>query len=30
MDVLQDWVRGFIDHDGKFVEEFETTFNSSF
>lgn len=30
MDVLQDWARGFVDRDGKFVEEFQTTFNSSF
>lgn len=30
MDVLQDWARGFIDRDGKFIEEFQTTFNSSF
>jgi hypothetical protein len=30
MDVLHDWARGFGDRDGKFVEEFQTTFNSSF
>lgn len=30
MDVINDWARGFIDRDGKFVEEFQTTFNSSF
>lgn len=30
MDVLQDWARAFVDRDGKFVEEFQTTFNSSF
>lgn len=30
IDVLQDWARGFVDRDGKFVEEFQTTFNSSF
>lgn len=30
MDVLQDWARGFYDRDGKFVTEFQTTFNSSF
>jgi hypothetical protein len=30
MDVLQDWARGFVDRDGKFVKEFQTTFNSSF
>ena len=29
-DVLHDWARGFVDRDGKFVEEFQTTFNSSF
>jgi hypothetical protein len=29
-DVLQDWARGFIDRDCKFVHEFQTTFNSSF
>lgn len=29
-DVLNDWARGFVDRDGKFVEEFQTTFNSSF
>lgn len=29
-DVLQDWAEGFVDRDGKFVEEFQTTFNSSF
>lgn len=27
---LQDWARGFRDRDGKFVQEFQTTFNSSF
>lgn len=30
LDVLHDWARGFVDRDGKFVEEFQTTFNSSF
>jgi hypothetical protein len=30
MDLLQDWARDFVDRDGKFVEEFQTTFNSSF
>jgi hypothetical protein len=30
LDVLNDWARGFVDRDGKFVEEFQTTFNSSF
>ncbi len=29
-DVLNDWARGFCDRDGKFVEEFQTTFNSGF
>tara|TARA_R110002020_G_scaffold20374_57_gene69743 strand:- start:5280 stop:6254 length:975 start_codon:yes stop_codon:yes gene_type:complete len=28
-DVLRDWADGFIDRDGKFVEEFQRTFNSS-
>jgi hypothetical protein len=30
LDVLQDWARGFVDRDRKFVHEFQTTFNSSF
>ena len=30
LDVLSDWARGFVDRDGKFIEEFQTTFNSSF
>lgn len=30
LDVINDWARGFEDRDGKFVEEFQTTFNSSF
>jgi hypothetical protein len=30
LDVLNDWARGFVDRDGKFVTEFQTTFNSSF
>lgn len=30
LDVLNDWARGFVDRDGKFVEEFQTTFNSAF
>ena len=30
MDVLQHWSQGFVDRDGKFLEEFQTTFNSSF
>jgi len=29
-DLFQDWANGFVDRDGKFVEEFQTTFNSSF
>ncbi|HEY6898958.1 MAG TPA: hypothetical protein VI279_16985 [Rhodocyclaceae bacterium] len=29
-DVLEDWAKGFEDRDGKFVQEFQTTFNSSF
>lgn len=29
-DTLRDWARGFRDRDGKFVVEFQTTFNSSF
>ncbi|MBN9306925.1 MAG: hypothetical protein BGO82_05515 [Devosia sp. 67-54] len=29
-DVLNDWARGFPDRDGKFVREFQTTFDSSF
>src|SRR5579863_5827196 len=29
-DVLNDWATGFVDRDGKFIEEFQTTFNSSF
>jgi hypothetical protein len=28
--VILDWSRGFLDRDGKFVVEFQTTFNSSF
>src|SRR5215471_5847470 len=28
--VLQQWAEGFVDRDGKFVREFQTTFNSSF
>ena len=27
---MQDWAKGFIDRDNKFVHEFQTTFNSSF
>jgi len=30
LDVLTDWAKGFVDRDGKFVTEFQTTFNSSF
>ena len=30
IDVINDWAKDFIDRDGKFVEEFQTTFNSSF
>lgn len=29
-DVLQEWARGFEDRDGKFVKEFQTTFDSCF
>jgi hypothetical protein len=29
-DVLLDWSEGFVDRDGKFVIEFQTTFNASF
>ncbi|CAI3922980.1 hypothetical protein [Commensalibacter communis] len=29
-DVLLNWAKGFKDRDGKFVKEFQTTFNSSF
>lgn len=28
--VVQQWAEGFVDRDGKFVHEFQTTFNSSF
>ncbi|MFP1648829.1 hypothetical protein [Enterococcus mundtii] len=28
--VLNEWAKGFQDRDGKFVKEFQTTFNSSF
>jgi hypothetical protein len=28
-DVLNEWARGFKDRDGKFVKEFQTTFDSS-
>jgi hypothetical protein len=30
MDVLNDWSHGFVDRDGKFVHEFQTSFNSCF
>jgi hypothetical protein len=30
LDVLNDWARGFIDRDGKFVAEFQTSFNPCF
>jgi hypothetical protein len=30
LDVINDWAKGFVDRDGKFVKEFQTTFNSSF
>lgn len=29
-DVLEHWANGFVDRDGKFVYEFQTTYNSSF
>jgi hypothetical protein len=29
-DVLNEWARGFKNRDGKFVKEFQTTFDSSF
>jgi hypothetical protein len=29
-DVLNEWAKGFHDRDGKFVKEFQTSFNSSF
>jgi hypothetical protein len=29
-DVLKEWADGFVDRDGKFVREFQTTYNSSF
>lgn len=29
-DLFNDWAKGFIDRDGKLVEEFQTTFNSTF
>jgi hypothetical protein len=30
LDVLNSWASGFVDRDGKFVHEFQTTFNSAF
>ena len=30
LEVIQSWAEGFTDRDGKFVKEFQTTFNSSF
>lgn len=30
MEVIKGWAEGFLDRDGKFVKEFQTTFNSSF
>ena len=30
LEVIKSWADGFIDRDGKFVKEFQTTFNSSF
>lgn len=30
VDVLNQWADGFLDRDGKFVKEFQTTFDSSF
>lgn len=30
LQVLNDWANGFVDRDGKFVKEFQTTFNSSY
>lgn len=29
-DVLMEWSKGFVDRDGKFVKEFQTSFNSCF
>lgn len=29
-EVVSGWADGFVDRDGKFVEEFQTTYNSSF
>jgi hypothetical protein len=30
LEVIKGWANGFVDRDGKFVKEFQTTFNSSF
>jgi hypothetical protein len=30
IEVLKNWADGFVDRDGKFIREFQTTFNSSF
>jgi len=30
LDVLNNWASGFVDRDGKFVKEFQSTFNSCF
>jgi hypothetical protein len=30
IDVINEWAKGFVDRDDKFVEEFQTTFNSGF
>ena len=30
LDVINDWAKGFVDRDGKFVMEFQTTFDSCF
>lgn len=30
MEIIKGWAEGFVDRDGKFVKEFQTTFNSSF
>jgi hypothetical protein len=29
-DLLQEWANGFVDRDGKIIQEFQTTFNSTF
>ncbi|MDD1466565.1 hypothetical protein MEO43_14965, partial [Dolichospermum sp. ST_sed5] len=30
IEVLKNWADRFVDRDGKFIKEFQTTFNSSF